>query len=73
MTGGVRNEFSGSANYLVQCRDLYVNTGEQRPVPRMFTAPELVLADLLILLGIKGSNLPRTLTGTNCWECATPG
>ncbi|MFI9384863.1 tetratricopeptide repeat protein [Kutzneria sp. NPDC052558] len=116
MNGGVHNEFSGSAEYLVQCRDLYLNTGEQWPIPRMFTAPdlvdrtdevqlygdapgivlhgepgvgktwlgrrllyraegrllhatlgatdpELVLEDLLILLGIKGSNLPRTLTG----------
>ncbi|QUQ71655.1 tetratricopeptide repeat protein [Kutzneria sp. CA-103260] len=117
MTGGVHNEFSGRADYIVQCRDLYVNTGEEAPVPRMFTAPEplvdrrdqvrdygdapgivlygspgvgktwlarrllfrpegrllhatlgatdpeLVLEDLLILLGVKGFNLPRTLTG----------
>jgi tetratricopeptide (TPR) repeat protein len=39
VTGGVHNEFSGSANYLVQCRDLYLNTAEEPPIPRQFTAP----------------------------------
>jgi tetratricopeptide (TPR) repeat protein len=39
----VHNEFHGQADYIIQCRDLYLKTGEELPVPRQFTAPGLLV------------------------------
>jgi tetratricopeptide (TPR) repeat protein len=43
VTGGVHNEQHGSARDVWQFRDFYLNTSEKLPVPRQFTAPDLVV------------------------------